>query len=100
MQTTCIESFRLEDISKVWPIVREFDSIRMDGIIRRPHIKAVVDDDKGLRFEIPTPERYGKTVGDAWQRAAYAVQTDGPKALPGPGDEFPDMPTLPRNGDI
>lgn len=63
MKVTCFNQIKLDNIQAIFPAVRRFDALKMDGLVRRNQIVAVSNKEHGLQFTIPTPASFL----DVWQ---------------------------------
>jgi len=52
MQVSCIQNYKLQGLQEVWPLIRRFDGLKMDRILKREAIKAF-SGPRGLQFELP-----------------------------------------------
>lgn len=66
MRTSCLQEYKIQDIATVWPQIRRFDGLKMDGIVSRKDIAANWSADRGLVFEIPTPVDYNQRLLECW----------------------------------
>ena len=73
MKVDCITNYRLSNVQEVWPVVRRFDNMKLDGLVSRPRINAVCNPDRGLQFEVPTPGQYGNRLADVWEQTGQEI---------------------------